>query len=193
MEFDKEFWNQRYIDNETGWDLGSVAPPLKSYFDQLKNKELKILIPGCGNAYEAEYLFNIGFKNVFLIDLSPTALKQFEERVLNFPKEQLICNDFFNHKENYDLIIEQTFFCAINPSLRANYAKHSSKLLNTSGKLVGLLFNDKLNIDHPPFGGSKQEYLNYFSPYYCIDVMQTAYNSVKPRSGRELFIKLILK
>lgn len=33
----------------------SVAP-LKVYFDQLTNKDLKILIPGGGNSHEAEYL-----------------------------------------------------------------------------------------------------------------------------------------
>ncbi|MBL4592910.1 MAG: methyltransferase domain-containing protein [Flavobacteriales bacterium] len=193
MKLNKDFWNNRYIDKEIGWDLGEIAPPLKEYFNQLKNKELKIIIPGCGNAYEAEYLFNRGFKNVFLIDLSPTALEQFATRVPNFPKNQLICGDFFNHNEEYDLMIEQTFFCAINPSLRSDYAKHTAKILKSNGKLVGLLFNDDLNADHPPFGGNREEYLNCFSPYFNIEIMETAHNSIEPRNDRELFIKLSKK
>ncbi len=193
MMLDKEFWDQRYLNQETGWDIGNIATPLKTYFDQLSNKELKIIIPGCGNAYEAEYLFNNGFSNVFLIDLSPTALAQFSERVPDFPTSQLICEDFFNHGNKYDLMIEQTFFCAIDPSLRSDYAKHTAEILNPNGKLIGLLFNDKLNTEHPPFGGNKKEYLNYFSPYFNIDIMETAHNSIKPRSGRELFIKLTKK
>lgn len=190
MNLDKGFWNQRYIKNETGWDLGEISIPLKEYFDQLKNKELRIIIPGCGNAYEAEYLFNNGFKNVFLIDLSPIALEQFKNRVPIFPEEQLICDDFFNHNMQYDLMVEQTFFCAINPSLRSKYAQHTADILKPNGRLIGLLFNDELNADHPPFGGNKNEYLSYFEPYFHINIMKTAHNSIKPRRGRELFIKL---
>jgi SAM-dependent methyltransferase len=190
---DKKFWNDRYLNNDTGWDIGNISTPLKNYIDQLINKELKILIPGCGNAYEAEYLYNNGFNNVYLIDLSAKALELFNKRVPNFPKSNLICDDFFNHEGHYDLIIEQTFFCAINPKLRNDYAKHTSSILNLGGKLIGLLFNQPLNKDKPPFGGSKEEYLEYFRPYFKIEIMEVATNSIEPRANRELFIKLIKK
>ena len=188
MKFDKTFWNNRYTNNDIGWDIGKVSTPIKEYIDQLKNKELKILIPGCGNAYEAEYLVQSGFKNVFLIDLSPIALRSFSERVPDFPKNQLICTDFFKHNEQYDIIIEQTFFCALHPSLRLNYVIHTSKLLKPNGKIIGLLFDAALNSDQPPFGGSRQEYINYFKPYFNLNVIEVSYNSIAPRAGRELFI-----
>lgn len=193
MNLNQNFWNDRYDNQDTGWDIGEISTPIKAYIDQLNNESLKIIIPGCGNAHEAEYLFKKGFKNVFLIDLSPIALNQFSKRVPNFPKDQLICGDFFNHNQTYDLMIEQTFFCAINPELRSKYAEHAAKILNPKGKLVGLLFNDKLNNDHPPFGGHKKEYISYFNPYFEIEIMDTASNSILPRSNRELFIKLIKK
>ncbi len=80
-----KFWTKKYETNKIGWDLGEVSPPLKSYFDQLENKELKVLIPGVGNAYEAEYLFNLGFQNVFVVDLSKVALENLKKRVPKFP------------------------------------------------------------------------------------------------------------
>lgn len=123
IELNQEYWTKRYNDQETGWDVGDVSTPLKEYIDQLSNKELKILIPGAGNAYEAEYLYKQGFKNVFVIDISQEPLKNILKRSPDFPAEQLIHGDFFEHSNTYDLIIEQTFFCAIDPSLRANYAK----------------------------------------------------------------------
>jgi len=193
MKLDKKFWNNRYLNSDIGWDLGIVSTPLKKYIDQLTNKDLKIIIPGCGNAHEAEFLFNNGFKNLFLIDLSPTALNLFSKRVPKFPEEQLICDDFFNLTEKYDLMIEQTFFCAINPDLRSKYAKHTSNILNSRGKLIGLLFEAELNNDKPPFGGNQKEYLNYFEPYFNINIMNIAYNSIEPRKGRELFINLTKK
>ena len=39
------------------------------------------------------------------------------------------------------LILEQTFFCAITPSLRLNYVMKVYRLVTDGGSLVGLLFN----------------------------------------------------
>jgi thiopurine S-methyltransferase len=187
---DKEYWNNRYINNETGWDIGYVSTPLKNYFDQLKNKDLRILIPGCGNAYEAEYLFKQGFKNVFIVDIAPEAIKAFKNRVPEFPENQIFLADFFELKQTWDLIIEQTFFCALNPAMREKYAQKMQELLTKNGKLVGLLFNCELNTEHPPFGGFKEDYEKLFSKYFNIKIMETCYNSIEPRKERELFIIL---
>ena len=187
MDLSADFWDNRYQTNDVGWDLGTISPPLKAYFDQLTNLDLKILIPGGGNSYEAEYLFNKGFKNVYVVDLSQTALDNLIARVPDFPSSNLILNNFFDLNMTFDLIIEQTFFCAINPSLRADYAKKASDILNVNGKVAGLLFDATLNTTHPPFGGSKTEYLGYFKPYFDIKIMDDSYNSIKPREGRELF------
>ncbi|MFY7944514.1 MAG: SAM-dependent methyltransferase, partial [Crocinitomicaceae bacterium] len=100
----QKYWSERYENNETGWDVGSPSTPLKEYIDQLIDKNLKILIPGCGNAYEAEYLFNLGFKNVFVIDLSPIPLNNLKKRIPDFPDSNLIEGDFFGHVGSYDLI-----------------------------------------------------------------------------------------
>jgi SAM-dependent methyltransferase len=189
----QEFWNNRYKENSTGWDLGQVSPPIKEYFDQVTDKNLKIIIPGCGNAHEAEYLHKKGFKNVFLVDIAPLALENFSKRVPDFPKDHLINADFFKHYGQYDIMVEQTFFCAINPTLRKDYAEHAAKILKPGGKLIGLLFDDELTANHPPYGGCKEEYLTYFKPYFEIKTMETAYNSIKPRANRELFINLVKK
>lgn len=190
IELSEEFWDSRYKNNDIGWDLGVISPPLKAYFNQILDKNLKILIPGAGNSYEAEYLFKNGFKNVFVVDLSKTALQKFKYRVPNFPTNQIINQDFFEIKDSFDLIIEQTFFCAINPALRNLYAKQINQLLNPKGKLVGLLFSVKLNEDKPPFGGSIEEYKKYFDSYFNIITMEDCYNSVESRKGRELFISM---
>ncbi|MCH3881902.1 MULTISPECIES: methyltransferase domain-containing protein [Tenacibaculum] len=190
MKLNEDFWNNKYKDNKTGWDLGAVSPPIKAYFDQLENKELKILIPGGGNSYEAEYLFKNGFKNVFVVDLSIIALENIKTRIPEFPDSQLLHANFFDIEERFDLIIEQTFFCAINPNLRPKYASKIHSVLKSKGKLVGLLFDAKLNEDHPPFGGNKKEYLSYFEPYFLIHNMEPCYNSYHNRQGKELFVML---
>lgn len=191
MEFNENFWNNKYANNKIGWDLGEVSPPLKTYFDQLVDKELKILIPGGGNSYEAEYLYQNGFKNVFVVDVSEIALQNILDRVPNFPSSQLIHANFFELEETFDLVVEQTFFCAIHPKLRPKYASKMKAVLKPKGKLVGVLFDAVLNEDHPPFGGNKNEYVAYFQPYFQIKKMEACHNSYPNRNGMELFIQLV--
>ncbi|MFC5193772.1 methyltransferase domain-containing protein [Bizionia hallyeonensis] len=193
MDLSESFWDWRYQNQDTGWDLGEVSLPIKTYFDQLKDSSLKILIPGAGNSYEAEYLFLNGFKNVCIADLSKTALDNFKNRVPSFPSANLRHTNVFDMKETFDIIIEQTFFCALNPNLREAYAKKMHSLLNPNGKLVGLLFDKPLFTERPPFGGSKAEYINYFKPYFELDIFETSYNSVASREDSELFIKFLKK
>ena len=188
MNLDNQYWNNRYLENEFSWDLGEISDPLKHYFNQLSNKDLKILIPGAGNAHEAEYLFNHGFNNIYVLDFAEEPINLFKKRNPLFNPEHLVCENFFDHKGQYDLIIEQTFFCAINPELRKKYAEHMHNLLKPKGKLVGLLFNDVLNTGHPPFGGNKTEYLTYFEHLFKLNTFEPSYNSIKPRADRELFI-----
>lgn len=184
------YWEKRYQTNDFGWDTGAITTPLREYIEQLDNKNLKILIPGAGNAYEAEFLFNHNFYNTFVLDFATIPLQNLKARLPLFPESHLIQQDFFEHKNQYDLIIEQTFFCALHPSLRQAYAKHMHELLKPKGKLVGVLFDDELNIDTPPFEGSQEEYEELFKPYFNFRTFEACSNSIKPRAGRELFMIL---
>jgi len=187
------YWKERYNTHQTGWDAGTITTPIKEYIDQLKDKSIKILIPGCGNAHEAAYLWQQGFKNIFLLDYVAEPLNNFSEQFPEFPKEQLILKDFFDLNEKFDLIIEQTFFCALDPSLRKAYAEKIHSTLNTEGKLVGVLFNCEFEKQGPPFGGTKSEYLTLFESNFEVRKMDDCYNSIQPRKGNELFVILCQK
>ena len=193
MDLSSEFWESSNQNQQTGWDIGYAATPIKVYIDQLTNKDQKILIPGAGNSYEAEYLFNKGFKNIFILEFAESPINNFLKRVPNFPKEQILIENFFDHRDKYDLIIEHTFFCALDPSLRESYVEKTSSLLKSNGKLIGLLFRIDFENDHPPYGGSPEEYERLFSPNFTFKIFETAYNSIKPRQDNELFICLVKK
>lgn len=185
-----DYWTERYDVGQTGWDLRNISPPLKAYVDQLEDENLRILVPGAGFGYEVAYLFQKGFKQVFYLDFSPAPLEHFKNLLPGFPNEQLLCEDFFEHTGAYDLIIEQTLFCAIDPHLRAKYVKKVHDLLIPGGKLVGLLFNRTFD-SGPPFGGTKEEYVKRFKPYFFNLKIEDCYNSVDARSGTELFVRMM--
>ena len=191
MKLDGQYWENRYQNAETGWDIGHVSTPLKTYFDQLTDKKQSILIPGAGNGHEASYLFQMGFTNVYLLDISITPLNNFHTLWPSFPEDHLIHGNFFEHIGQYELIIEQTFFCALDPILRPDYAKKMYELLRDQGTLAGLLFDDPLMPSGgPPFGGTRDEYLHYFQPYFTFRTFEKSFNSIPARSGRELFMLL---
>ena len=187
---DAQYWDAQWKSNTIGWDLGVPAPPLVAFMDTIENKEAKILIPGCGNAYEAEYLVSKGFTNIALIDISETASAILNEKFLNQDAVRVLCEDFFELKDSFDIIIEQTFFCALPPSMRQRYVWKMHSLLNDQGILAGLLFNRQFDVS-PPFGGSSEEYEKLFQTAFHIDQLSTANNSVSPRANSELFFSFV--
>ncbi len=187
-----EYWSERYKTGQTGWDIGYVSTPLKTYFDQLTDRSISILIPGCGNSYEAEYLLQQGFTNITLIDISAVLVERLQRNLQFYIQKgscRVIHQDFFTHQGQYDLIIEQTFLSALDPALREKYTEQMFKLLKAGGKLTGIIFDFPF-AGGPPFGGSKEEYLEMFKPYFQPVIFERCYNSIPPRAGNELFIRL---
>ena len=190
MNFDEQYWTERYDAGKDGWDLGCISPPIKEYIDQLTNKDIKILIPGAGNSHEAEYIHNQGFTNLYVCDISNVPLDNLKERVTTFPINNLIHGNFFEIQDKFDLVLEQTFFCALNPSLRQDYIEQMSKIIKPNGNLIGLLFSMEFDREVPPFGGVINNYKAMFSKKFDIRVITPCTNSIESRMGSELFINM---
>ncbi|TDQ13550.1 thiopurine S-methyltransferase [Algoriphagus boseongensis] len=190
VDLDENFWTSRYEQGYTGWDIGSVSTPIYQYLCQIENKNIKLLVPGAGNAHEIKAAWELGFRNVFLLDISEIPINNFLEKNPDFPESQTFHQDFFSHNGRYDLILEQTFFCALDPNLRNKYASKMHELLNPEGKLVGVLFNRIFQNPGPPFGGSEKEYRTYFDPFFKYNTYEECKNSIPARAGSEWWINL---
>lgn len=185
----QSFWNERCETKQTGWDIGYPSPAIAEYFSKFSDKEVAILIPGCGNAYEAEFLVSEGFKNITLVDIAPKAVEILRKKFAGNSNIRTLCADFFTIEEKFDILIEQTFFCAIPPDKRKEYVQKASEVLNPEGKIVGLLFDIMFEKEGPPFGGSRVEYEQLFNPLFDLKMIPCL-NSITPRAGTELFIEL---
>ena len=195
---DNDYWDERYRQGATTWDIGKISSPLKAYFEQLTDKGVPILIPGCGNGYEAGWLLENGFSDLTLIDISEELTGRLKEKFSAYttqppalsaytsPPLTIITGDFFQLQGEYGLIIEQTFFCALDPSLRPLYVEKMHGLLKPGGNLAGLLF-DREFASGPPFGGHRDEYAELLSAKFTIHCLEPCYNSIPPRAGTELF------
>jgi len=188
----EQFWQERYLNGQTGWDMRVVSPPLQAYIDQLESKGLSILIPGCGNSYEAIYLAERGFRDITVVDIAAAPLKNLQQKLEQVPMQRvrLLHANFFDVQGAYDLILEQTFFCSLNPRLRKRYAQKTCELLAPGGVLAGVLFASHFADEGPPFGGTAPGYRRLFLDWFSIDTLAPCYNSHPKRQGNELFIRM---
>lgn len=189
---DPQYWNNRYLTGDIGWDMGRVSPPLQAYIDQLEDRDLEILIPGAGNSYEAAYLLEKGFRRVTVLDIAPALIGQLRQTFAGTAL-RIVEDDFFHHQGKYDVVLEQTFFCALDPSLRRDYVTHMHTLIRPGGHLAGVLFNRNFSHDGPPFGGKEAEYRELFAPLFELKTLEACYNSHPARQGSEVFINFLPK
>lgn len=189
-QLNASYWEQRYQDEQTPWDIGYASPPLLHYLEGIAGKGTRILIPGAGRAYEAVWLHRQGFQEVWVCDWAASAFGLLREQAPDFPERHLLVQDFFSLELEVDLLLEQTFFCAIPPAQRPDYARQAARLVVPEGRVAGLLFAQPFPQQGPPFGGTAEEYQAVFSPYFHILRMETAAHSIAPRAQRELFFEL---
>ncbi len=176
-----------------GWDMGYANEALLSGVLN-RSKELRILIPGAGSAWEVERLHQLGFEQVWALDFAAEAREAFLSRVPDFPPERYLIGDFFDHRGEYDHILEQTFFCALDPRFRLDYPRQMARLLASGGVLSGLLFDFPLDENGPPFGGSRLEYLSMFeqNPDDWAEVqIESCLASIPQRLGKEFEFRAI--
>lgn len=185
LNLDKNYWENQYLTNNIGWDIGYVSTPLKHIIDSIENNNSSILIPGAGNAYEATYLLEQGFTNITIVDISPFVINKLKIQFFNNSNIKIIESDFFELQGQYDLILEQTFFCALSPTLRPLYVEKMFQLLNSGGVLTGVLFNRSFE-KNPPFGGNIEEYKKLFENHFEIIDLEECKNSILPRVNSEV-------
>lgn len=185
---DAHYWEQRWQEADTPWDMGRVSPALRHYLDQHTTPDTRILIPGAGRAYEAVYLHQQGYTQVYVCDWADTAFGWLRQQAPDFPEAHLLVSDFFALKLEVDLVLEQTFFCAIDPALRSRYAQQVHQLLAEGGTLAGLLFATHFPFQGPPFGGTVDEYRAIFEPYFDIRQMSPSDHSISARKMTEIMV-----
>lgn len=171
----KNFWEEKYLSNNTPWDIGEPAPAFVKYFSRVMpwhdTTTLKIAVLGCGRGHDAFYIASLSPNiEVHGFDYSESAINfcsyQKEEKKL---KNVFFHNtDFFalpkdeKWKSSFDIVLEHTSFCAIAPSCRKDYIKVIKYLLKPGGELIGLFLIRPLELGGPPFGCTKEEIREFF-------------------------------
>ena len=189
MDLSAEAWEKKYREGQARWDLGCPAPPLINLLaSERAPKAGRLAVLGCGSGQDAMLFASAGFE-VVGFDFAPTAVERArataKARNLNVLFLQRNIFDLgADFADCFDLVLEHTCFCAIDPGLRQQYVQTAAKILRPSGCLIAL-FNTSNQLDRPPFGIKPKTILDLFSPYFEVILFQPATDSIASRQGRE--------
>ena len=171
-----DFWESRYRDHVTPWDAGKVPDALRNYAKRIRSGS-RILIPGCGSAYEAGYLAENGF-GVLAIDFSPAAVELAKKNLSRFGDIVRLADFFeFGFGEPYDVIYERAFLCALPPRMWPKYAPRSAQLLRPKGELAGFFFFRETE-KGPPFGTTPEALHALLDPHFDLVEDRMATDSI---------------
>ena len=178
----REFWQARFETGDTPWDLGEASPTLAAQVDELLSaNELpprcRVLVPGCGLGHDVIAMAARGFE-VEALDWSEDAVARVARNAAAHALEITPTHgDFFTLElAPVQLFIEYTFFCAIDPSRRADYARRAASLLASGDYLVGAFFVHareaglplREGTSGPPFGATEEEIRGLFGADFHI-------------------------
>ena len=183
-----EDWQRHYEENDLGWDLGQVAPPFVKLWQEEKLPLGKVLVPGCGRGHEVVFLAENGF-DVTAIDFSSGAVTYLKNALKKRNLEgRILHQDFFSldesHEGVYDLVLEQTFFCAISPKQRRDYVLNVSRILKPGGILVGLFYHTDEQ-GGPPYNTTREDIEIHFSKKFEIQELDKTSLSTEQRKDKE--------
>jgi len=197
-EPDAAFWAELYRIGDTGWDQGGPSPGLVDFMkeqagapDPVLPCAGRALVPGCGLGHDARALAAANFE-VLGLDVVERAIREATrlaelEKLDNLRFERA---DFLNlpapMRGPYDLIFENTFFCAIDPEHRERYVEIAADLLKPAGFLLGVFYNIQPE-SGPPFGATRGELIERFESRFQL-VLDHIPRSISRREGKEILM-----
>ena len=186
--YSREDWERHYEEKDLRWDLDEVAPPFEHLWKERNILPCKAIVPGCGAGHEVIFLAKKGF-NVTAVDYTYGAIKLIESAFeKNNYSGEVLRQDFFKldceYNEKFELILEHTFFCAINPNMRQAYVETTKRILKAGGYLIGLFY--ETNEDGgPPFNTHQKDIEKYFSDSFMIESLSKTSHSAEQRREKE--------
>ncbi|MFN0317491.1 MAG: methyltransferase domain-containing protein, partial [Burkholderiales bacterium] len=177
------FWETRYANKVMPWDAGKVPRALLDFVPALK-EGTRVLVPGCGSAYEARYMAEHGL-DVLAIDFSPAAVEEAKKHLGRFSSIVQLKDFFeFDFAVPFDVVYERAFLCALPPSMWDRYAARMTQIVKPGGLLAGFFFIAGAPRG-PPFGVSKERLDELLAPNFEPMADREVHNSIAVFEGKE--------
>ena len=184
-----DFWEKRYQEGTTRWDLGQAAPTFVYLLTETTDLPPgRVIVLGSGRGHDALLFARQGF-DVVGVDYAPAAIAAATQSAqANNLKARFLERDIFKllpeYAQQFDYVVEHTCFCALEPSLRDRYVELAHNVLKPEGKFIGIFFTHN-RPGGPPYGSTPKEIEQRFSHHFQILSLEPAPFSVASRSNEE--------
>lgn len=164
----QEYWEARYQTRDMPWEKGAPSPGLVDFLAARPSLPRgTVCVPGCGTGHDVQVWAGAGFP-AFGLDIAPSAIRLATERMHAAGLTAQFETANFLHGAppfTFDWLFEHTLFCAIQPLERDQYVNAVLRWLKPAGQYlaVNYFIPDQ---DGPPFGTTRQELLDRFSPNF---------------------------
>ncbi|KAH9268329.1 hypothetical protein BASA84_000242 [Batrachochytrium salamandrivorans] len=186
------------INRIQGWDQGEVTPAVRDF---LKDHPVplgeSLIVPGCGTGYDvvplpkrdiSELLGrrprpSLGDDNersqfcLSWVDMAPTSTAKAIEYAAdkNVPNAHFETADFFTISgQQFDVLYDYTFACAIEPSLRSSWAAQVAALVRPGGYALVQMYPLREECSGPPYSWTVTAYCGYWNPTLSLCLSMSA-------------------
>jgi thiopurine S-methyltransferase len=183
-----DFWDHRFRSGVTPWEAGQAPQALREFsagYKPATEAAPRVLIPGCGSAWDAAFLDRQGW-DVTALDFSAAAVDAARVTLGDSWRGVLLQADFFAFSpgQRFDVIYERAFLCALPRSLWPAYAPRMAEILRPGGVLAGSFFvTDEPK--GPPFGILPQQLDDLLAPHFTRLEDRPVEDSLPVFAGRE--------
>ena len=179
------FWDERFARGFTPWDQAGVQREFEAF--AAAHPAAAVLIPGCGNAWEARWLAERG-RAVRAIDFAPAAVAS-ARAALGQYADVVEEADFYTYQPPFTpaWVFERAFLCALPKAQREAYARRMADLLQPGALLAGYFFIGETP-NGPPFAIARDELDALLTPFFTLVDDQPVADSLPIFAGRERWL-----
>jgi len=195
-------WENAYVTGTVPWDLGRAPPVLEARIREIvASREAagddaapgpRVFVPGAGRGHDARAWLAAGGA-VTALDIAPTAVA--EGRALDAAEGVSMTwleADLFDLPAEldgtFDIVWEQTCFCAIDPARRGEYVEVIARLLAPGGAWMGVVW-EVGRPGGPPWSLTRADIEQHFAARFDFEVVRAVAPWTKQRWD-ELFVEL---
>ena len=188
---DPKFWDTAYDEKRDGWELGDVTPPIARVLRDEIHGPGRAIVLGCGRGHEVRAAARAGF-DVVGVDFAEQPIADAAKMTPPDLAKRITWSraDIFALEDEaaFDLLIEHTSYCAIDPKRRDEWMRVARKVLKPGGTLLAIFYAHE-RPGGPPYSTTREDARAALERNgFRIERSETPEDSIERRRGAEFLV-----